>query len=165
MRNNNGTPGDPRDDLVVGMCTTLDAPAAGGGCMTNDNCTGQTSIDEIGGDTCDPVHRTCFTQGSRIGDPCMHRADCPLGAYCWLNDPRFPGGVCLMQGCDPTATIGVDSCPTGTICAQRGTDAPLKTCYPACSAAGTCARAAEGYRCEVVGATPADAICIWQGGP
>ncbi|MBC8131582.1 MAG: hypothetical protein H7X95_01270, partial [Deltaproteobacteria bacterium] len=69
VRNNNGTPGDPRDDLIVGMCTTLDAPAAAGGCMTNDNCTGQTNIDEVGGDTCDPVHRTCFTQGSRIGDP------------------------------------------------------------------------------------------------
>jgi len=168
VRNNNGTVDNPLDDIVMGACTTLDAPSLAGGCTTNDNCTGQTSVDEKSGDTCDTAHKTCFTQAARIGDPCAYRADCPLGAYCRLNDPRFPGGVCLAQGCDPGAVSGVDACPAGAICVQRPTDSPLSSCYPACPPGGTagtaCARAAEGYRCEIAGATAADAICIFQGG-
>lgn len=165
VRNSNGTPDDPRDDIIVGACATLDAPALTGGCATNDNCTGQISIDETGGDTCDPTHHTCFTLGAHIGDPCAHRADCPLGAYCRLNDPLFPGGACLSLGCDSAATTGVDACPTGSVCTQRATDTPLKSCYPACVAGSACARASEGYMCRAATSDPGAAqICIWQGG-
>ena len=166
VRNNNGTLDDPRDDIIVGICTTLDAPALAGGCATNDNCTGQTSIDETGGDTCDPVHRTCYTRAAHIGDPCQHRASCPLGAYCRLNDPRYPGGACLSLGCDPAATAGVDACPEGAVCAERDPDRPLKGCYPACVLGAPCARVAERYVCEPASsASTAATICIWQGGP
>lgn len=167
VRDSNGTTDDPRDDVVSGLCTTLHAPALAGACLTNDNCTGQTSVDETGGDTCDVAHRTCFTQGAHIGDGCTHRADCPLGAYCRLNDLRFPGGICLSQGCDPLApaTDARDGCPAGAICVERGTDTPIRSCYPGCTGGTVCARAAEGYRCEVVGASATDAVCISQGGP
>ena len=166
VRNNNGTTDEPRDDVITGICTTLDAPALAGGCTTNDNCTGQISIDEIGGNTCDPVHRTCYAQGARIGDPCQHRANCPLGAYCRLNDPAFPRGACLSLGCDPAATSGVDLCPAAAVCTERGPDRPLKSCYPACTPGTPCDRAAEGFVCQAASPEPgAVNICIWQGGP
>ncbi|MEO8212127.1 MAG: hypothetical protein ABI560_02995 [Myxococcales bacterium] len=166
VRNNNATIDNPLDDIVMGVCTTLDAPAMAGACVSNDNCTGQTSVDETGGDTCDQTHGTCFTVGAHIGDACAHRADCPLGAYCRLNDPRFPGGVCLSQGCDPAATTGVDSCPAGALCTQRPTDSPLNGCYPACPADMICPRVAEGYHCAPADSMPAaGSICFSQGGP
>jgi hypothetical protein len=166
VRNSNATADDPRDDVVVGTCTPLDAPALTGGCVSDDNCTGQINIDETGGDTCDTVHRTCYTKAARIGDPCLHRADCPLGGYCRLNDPRFPGGACLSLGCDPMATAGVDACPAGSICVGRGaTDAPLRSCYEGCTPGNACSRVAEGYLCEVVVLGQPETICIGQGGP
>jgi hypothetical protein len=166
VRNNNATVDEPRDDLVFGFCTPLGAPALTGGCITDDNCTGQTNLDEIGGDTCDPVLRTCYSRAARIGAPCAHRADCPLGAYCRLNDPRFPGGACLSQGCDPAATVGVDACPAGTICLERPlVDSPLRSCYESCGPGTSCSRASEGYVCDTPVLGQAANICLWQGGP
>ncbi|MES1205927.1 MAG: hypothetical protein ABUS79_08315, partial [Pseudomonadota bacterium] len=134
---------------------------------TDDNCTGQTNIDETGGDTCDPVLRTCYSRAARIGDRCAYRADCPLGAYCRLNDPRFPGGACLSQGCDPVAAAGgADACPAGAVCVERtGIDSPLKSCYEACVPLMTsCGRATEGYACDVPGPGRPANICLGQGG-
>ena len=166
VRNNNQTVEDMRDDVRFGYCTPLTAPAVAGGCVTNDNCTGAITIDETGGDTCDPVHRTCYRKAARIGDACQSRAACPLGAYCRLNDPRFPGGVCLSQGCDPAASTGVDACPTGAVCVQRPTaDSPLSVCYEACGAGMLCNRAAEGYRCDMPVPGQTVSICMGQGGP
>jgi hypothetical protein len=166
VRSNNGTGEDPRDDVVVGYCTPLDGPPLSGGCVTNDNCTGQINVDETGGDTCDSVRRTCFTASARIGDACQHRADCPLGAYCRLNDPRFPGGACLSLGCDPGATAGVDACPSGSICIERPTaDTPLRGCYPSCALGAICGRFSEGYVCEVAVVGQPGTVCIGQGGP
>jgi hypothetical protein len=166
VRNNNATVDEPRDDLVFGFCTPLDAPALTGGCATDDNCTGQINVDETGGDTCDLVRRTCYTRAARIGDPCAHRADCPLGAYCRLNDPRLPGGACQSQGCDPAALTGVDACPTGSVCIERtAIDTPLKSCYESCVLATPCRRASEGYLCEAPVPGQTTAICLWQGGP
>lgn len=174
---NNGTADDPSDDVVLGFCTTLQAPGLSGACTSNDNCTGQTAVDETGGDTCDLANQTCFSRAAHLGDPCAHRAACPLGAYCHLGDPNFEGGVCLSLGCDPTATTGVDACPTGAVCLQRPIDAPLFGCYQACQPGTPCARVAEGYSCQVAGALPSppsgssmmpatgSTICLTPGGP
>jgi hypothetical protein len=162
VRNNNQTTDDTRDDVRFGYCTPLTAPSTSGGCASDDNCTGAISVDETGGDTCDAVYRTCYTKGARIGDACASRADCPLGAYCRLGDPRFPGGMCLSQGCDPTATTGVDACPAGAICVQRSTDSPVSACYEACGAGMLCNRAAEGYRCDMPVTGQAVTICMGQ---
>jgi hypothetical protein len=166
VRNNNATIDEPRDDVIFGFCTPLVAPALAGGCATDDNCTGQINVDEIGGDACDPVRRTCYSRAARIGQACSHRADCPLGAYCRLNDPRFPGGACLSQGCDPAAVAGVDACPAGTVCLERpAIDTPLRSCYEACGAGATCSRAVEGYVCDTPILGQPAVICQWQGGP
>lgn len=165
VRNNNATNDDTRDDVRYGYCTPLAAPAMGGGCASDDNCTGAISIDETGGDTCDLTYRTCYTKAARIGDGCVTRADCPLGAYCRAIDPRFPGGVCLSQGCDPAAASGVDACPTGAVCLQRSTDSPVGACYEACGAGMLCRRASEGYVCEMPVTGQSTSICIGQGGP
>jgi hypothetical protein len=165
VTSNNGTIDDPRDDVALGFCTTLDAPAPGGASATDDNCTGQTNVDEIGGDTCDTAHATCFTRLGRIGDACAHRADCPLGAYCHLGDPNFEGGVCLSLGCDPAAVVGVDACGPGAICVQRAIDAPLFGCYEACEVGKSCRRAAEQYFCQPAATGQSATICLTPGGP
>ena len=168
---NNGTTDDPRDDVVLGFCTTLQAPALGGACSSNDNCTGQTAVDEEGGDTCDLTRQTCYSRTAHLGDACAHRAQCPLGAYCHLGDPNFEGGVCLSLGCDPAATTGVDACPTGSVCLRRSTDAPLFGCYQACTPGTACGRLAEGYSCQLamasdpVAVASSATICLTPGGP
>ncbi len=166
VRNNNVTPDEPRDDIMFGYCIPLAAPALDGGCVSDDNCTGQLSIDEIGGDTCDLVNRTCYTAAARIGDACTYRADCPLGAYCRLGDPLFPGGVCLSQGCDPLATSGRDACAAGAVCLERQiADSPLRTCYDSCANGASCRRVTEGYVCLTPVSGQVATICQRPGGP
>ena len=162
---NNGTIDDPRDDVILGFCTTLAAPALNGACTSDDNCTGQINIDETGGDTCDLVNRTCYTKLAKIGDACAHRASCPLGAYCRLQDPNFEGGVCASLGCDPAALAGGDSCGDGAICLQRSTDAPLHGCYESCGPSKVCSRLAQGYACQPAVNGQSATICLTPGGP
>ena len=162
--NNNLTTDDPTDDVVLGYCTTLDAPARAGACRVDADCAAQVNPDEMGGDTCDPVHLTCFKKGATIGAACAHRAECALGAYCRLNDPRFVGGACLSLGCDPVAVAGVDACPVGSVCTQRPSDRPIYGCYETCSAQARCSREAEKYTCDLSGTSAAAPICLWNGG-
>lgn len=164
VRSNNGTTQDPTDDISLGYCTTLDAPAKTGACTTNLNCTAPLAQDEMGGDTCDPVHLTCYSSTAHLGDACTHRAQCPLGAYCRVNDPAFPGGACLQQGCDPAAVGGPDLCPAGSVCGQRPADRPLYACYQACGPGQPCSRQAEQYYCSNLGAVGTPLACLASGG-
>lgn len=166
VKNNNTTAQDPTDDLTLGYCTTLDAPALAGACKDDLDCAAQAGVDEAGGDTCDPVHLTCYKKTARVGDACVHRAECPLGAYCRSNDPRFKGGACLTLGCQPGVTVGPDACPSGSVCGQRGVDRPLYGCYEGCGAGMTCARQADQYYCDfssATGLTTGVGICLWAG--
>jgi hypothetical protein len=163
--NNNATVDDPTDDVVRGTCTPLRGVARQGACRTDADCGLQTAVDEIGGDACDVALGTCFRRDARVGSSCARRAECPLGAYCRIGDPRFEGGACLLSGCDPAATSGADACPAGSICEQRDPDVPLWACYEACPAAGgACARAAEGYICLAARPGEPPAICASEGG-
>jgi len=166
VRNNNATVDNPTDDVTLGYCTTLDAPPLAGSCKDDLDCAAQAGFDEAGGDTCDLVHLTCYKKTARIGDACVHRAECPLGAYCRVNDPRFPKGACLSLGCLPGATMGADACPVGSVCGQRGVDRPLYGCYEACGPGMSCSREAEKYFCDFTAAAgvPVGAgICLWSG--
>lgn len=163
VRGNNATTDLPTDDVAIGYCTTLDAPALAGDCARNIDCAAQTNPDEMGGDTCEPTHLTCYKSTAHIGDACTHRAQCPLGAYCRVNDPRFPGGACLSQGCDAAATVGPDACPAGSLCSQRPTDRPLFSCYEACVTGQACARQAEGYYCDSAVPVTSPRICLGGG--
>ena len=164
VTSNNLTTDDPTDDVTLGFCATLDAPARSGACRVDADCLAQSNADEMGGDTCDPVHLTCYKRTATIGAACAHRAECPLGAYCRLNDPRFLGGACLSLGCDPAAVAGVDACPAGSVCTQRATDRPIYGCYESCGPQQRCAREAEGYSCDPTGTTGSASICRWSGG-
>jgi hypothetical protein len=164
VANNNLTVDNPLDDVMLGYCTTLDAPARAGACHVDADCLVQTNPDEMGGDACDPVHLTCFKRTATIGVACTHRAECPLGAYCRSNDPRFMGGACLSLGCDPAAVVGVDACPAGAVCIQRPTDRPIFGCYESCGPQQRCSREAEAYSCDLTGTTAAAPFCRWNGG-
>ena len=164
VRNNNGTTADPTDDVSLGYCTTLDAPAKAGACTTDLNCLAPAAQDEMGGDTCDPVHLTCYSSTAHIGDACVHRAQCPLGAFCRVNDPSFPGGACIEQGCDPAAVAGPDLCPAGSVCTQRPSDRPLDACYQSCVTGQACPRQTEQYYCGYNAGVGSALICVASGG-
>jgi hypothetical protein len=142
--NNNGTPSDPRDDLVVGICQTLFVPVANAGCQSNADCTAN------GADTCSTKYGLCFKAGAPSGSACTDDVGCELGGVC-TTGPRFPGGYCQTYGCAPGAAAGsVDSCPgANSTCVQRGSDEPINACYEGCAKSADCSRLQQLYACEV----------------
>ena len=165
IQNNNGTPSDPSDDVVVGICRTLFIPNGAAGCDPA-SCT----VSVAGGvAACDTTHGLCYNSAAVSGSACNSDADCTLGGVC-STGTRFTHGYCQVYGCAPNATAGsVDSCPgTGAVCTQRGgPDAPLRACYAGCSLADggkSCDRVSDGYFCDspVPGGTAS--ICLGQTG-
>jgi hypothetical protein len=152
---NNNTPADPRDDLVVGLCQSLFVPVAAAGCQADADCANA-------GDTCSTKYGLCFTTGAATGAPCTIDQECALGAVC-SSGPRFPDGYCQSFGCALGAAAGsADSCPGSTAtCLQRGSDDPLNACYEGCRQSGDCSRFKKNYVCEVsqtgAGASTSDA--------
>jgi hypothetical protein len=165
VQNNNGTPSDPTDDVVVGICQTLFIPRGAAGCDP-----ASCAVTVAGGvATCDLTHGLCYNSAALPGSACSTDADCALGGVC-ATGSRFPRGYCQTFGCSPTAAAGsVDSCAgTGSVCTQRGgPDAPINACYDGCafgSDAGgaTCLRATEGYFCDAPVPGAAAQICLGQ---
>jgi hypothetical protein len=159
---NNGTPGDPLDDLVSGYCRTLFAPIATMGCGSDAECVGRQN----GSDTCDVTHGLCYRKAAVPGSACTTEADCPLGGDC-STGPRFTGGYCQTFGCDPAAPSGVNACPgTNSLCGQRGgPDEPIASCYEKCTAGGSaCSRASVGYSCQsLTPSVPPNACLVGNG--
>jgi hypothetical protein len=141
--NNNGTPADPRDDLVVGICQSLFVSVKSAGCMKDADCAAN------GADTCSTKYGLCYKAGAASGAPCTDDVGCDLGAVC-TTGARFPGGYCQTLGCAPNAAAGsVDSCPGAhPTCVQRGSDEPINACYEGCTKTADCSRAAQLYACE-----------------
>jgi hypothetical protein len=148
---NNGTPADPRDDLVAGLCQSLFVPIADDGCKADTACTGVAH----GGTTCATKYGLCYTAGAPTGAPCAADAECELGAVCTTNQ-AYPGGYCQTVGCAPGAAAGsADSCPGAhPTCAQRGSDRPLHACYEGCTRSTDCSRYQQSYVCEMADGTP-----------
>jgi hypothetical protein len=148
VANNNGTPADPFDDLVVGACETLFAPMPGDGCKKDSDCSGDN------GNTCATKYGLCYTAGAASGAACSTDQQCELGAFCNTSQNKKPqGGFCQTFGCAPGAAAGsVDSCPGAkAVCAQRGgQDRPLFACYEGCDQSGICSRATERFACEPI---------------
>jgi hypothetical protein len=152
---NNGTPDDPRDDLVVGYCRTLVVALASKACHADGDCAARAD----GSDTCDATTGACYRKGAAPGAPCAADSACDLGAQC-VTGVRFPGGYCEAQGCAAGATTGVDACPgTASVCGQRASDEPIRVCYEGCAQPGDCSRFTAGYTCEPAQAGEAS-ICI-----
>jgi hypothetical protein len=141
--NNNGTPADPRDDIVVGLCQSLYVSVASAGCKADTDCTAN------GADTCSKKYGLCYKAGAAAGAACTDDVGCDLGAVC-TQGARFPGGYCQTFGCAPNAAAGsVDSCPgPHPTCVQRGSDEPINACYEGCTKASDCSRVAQLYACE-----------------
>jgi hypothetical protein len=156
---NNDTPSDPRDDVVSGFCQTLFAPLASSGCHADADCVARAD----GSTTCDVRYGQCYKAGAAIGAACAVDAACDLGAVC-TTGPRYPGGYCQSPGCDAAATTGVDACPGArSVCAQRGTDAPVSFCYEGCAQTGDCSRfSSAGYICDA--AQGGVLVCVGGGG-
>ena len=128
--NDNGTPSDPTDDVVVGQCQTLFTPIPSTGCGLDSDCVAQNN----GSDACDATHGLCYNREAVPGSACAADTGCQLGGVCTMAT-RFPGGYCQTYGCSATPKSSADSCAgAGSVCVQRGApDAPLHACYAACN--------------------------------
>jgi hypothetical protein len=155
---NNGTPSDPRDDVIVGYCRTLFAPTAAAACASDQDCVARGG----GADSCDTTHGLCFNKAAAIGGACTTDEGCGLGAFC-ATGPTFANGACLLDGCAPGAAAGsgVDACPgTRSVCSQRASDEPLSRCYEGCAQPGDCVRGAESYFCAAPKDGEKASICL-----
>src|SRR5262249_3412720 len=113
---NNGTPGDPLDDLVSGYCRTLFAPIATMACGTDAECVARQN----GSDTCDVTHGLCYRKSAAPGSACASETDCPVGGEC-STGPRFTGGYCQTFGCDAGAAPRIYTRPRASrSCAPGG---------------------------------------------
>jgi hypothetical protein len=156
---NNGTPGDPLDDLVAGYCRTLFVAVATTGCGTDAECVGGQNVSA---DTCDVAHGLCYRKAALPGSACVTDTDCPVGGEC-STGPRFTGGYCQTFGCDPAATSGVNACAgPNSLCAQRGgPDEPISGCYEKCApGGGACSRAGAGYTCQPISTATSLTACL-----
>jgi len=141
---NNGTPEDPRDDVLAGYCRTLFVQLASAACADDAACVARGD----GSDTCSTKYGLCYRAGAAVGAPCSGDGSCDLGASC-MTGVRFPGGYCLAAGCAPGATGGVDACPgAGSVCSQRASDQPVHVCYEGCAQSGDCSGLGVSYACE-----------------
>jgi hypothetical protein len=170
VQNNNGTAGDPTDDVVGGVCQSLFTPIGVTGCGLDSDCVARAD----GSDTCDLTHGLCYNKSAVPGSACTSAAGCMLGGVCSMDPHLFPGGYCQLYGCAPNPTGSTpprDLCPgAGSVCLQRGgPDAPLYACYDGCqlgadAAAQMCLRASAGYFCVAPSSGKPANICLGQGG-
>jgi hypothetical protein len=170
VQNNNGTPSDPTDDVVGGVCQSLFTPIGVSGCALDSDCVALAN----GSDTCDVTHGLCYNKSAVPGSACTSAAGCMVGGVCSMDPHLFPGGYCQLYGCEPSptgTTPPVNLCPgDGSVCLQRGgPDAPLYACYDGCqlgadAAAQMCLRASAGYFCVPPAAGLQARICLGQGG-
>jgi hypothetical protein len=167
VQNNNGTPSDPTDDVVAGVCQTLYVPVGVTGCGIDADCVALAN----GSDTCDAMHGLCYNKAAVSGSPCTTDAGCMLGGIC-SGGTRFPGGYCQTFGCAPNptgTTPPVDLCAgAGSTCVQRGApDAPIHACYDGCqvgSDAGALMCLRAGFVCTSPAANQPASICLGQTG-
>jgi hypothetical protein len=169
VQNNNGTPSDPTDDVVAGLCQTLFTSVASTGCGLDSDCIALAN----GSDTCDATHGLCYNKSALPGSACTMDTGCMLGGVC-STGTRFPGGYCQTFGCAPSpngSTAAVDLCPgAGSVCLQRGApDSPLYACYDGCAlgadgSAQMCIRASTGYFCASPSPGEPANICLGQTG-
>jgi hypothetical protein len=142
---NNGTPSDPRDDLVVGYCQSLYTSTAAAACPSDQACVTAAH----GADTCHPTYGLCYSSTAAIGAACAYDDACGLGVSC-VTGPTFQDGACLLSGCSRTSTAAADQCPGArAVCSQRAPDQPLYRCYEGCVNPGDCLRGSENYFCAV----------------
>jgi hypothetical protein len=170
VQNNNGTPSDPTDDVVGGVCQSLFTPIGVTGCGLDSDCVARLD----GSDTCDLTHGLCYNKSAVPGSACTSAAGCMLGGVCSMDPHLFPGGYCQLYGCTPNPTGSTppsDLCAgAGSVCLQRGgPDAPLYACYDGCqlgadAAAQMCLRASAGYFCVAPSSGKPANICLGQGG-
>jgi hypothetical protein len=169
VQNNNGTPSDPTDDVVAGICQTLYTSVASSGCGLDSDCLALAN----GSDSCDPTHGLCYNKAAVPGSACTADTGCMLGGVC-STGTRFPGGYCQTFGCAPSpngSTAPADLCAgAGSVCIQRGApDAPLYACYDGCAlgadaSAQMCIRASMGYFCASPSPNQPASVCLGQTG-
>lgn len=122
-----------------------------GGCVDASDCGGTLDCDTAAG-----YAGACFTPGAAAGDPCTMDTECPSGGFC--QDEAFggwPGGACLVPGCDLAANTG---CSGDAQCiAQQGFFGPPQGyCIDGCTTDTDCR---TGYTCTASTVNPDRHYC------
>ena len=105
---------------------------------------------------CEQVQKVAnFVDSISDGAACTQDLAC-LGVACLTPEDGFPGGYCTTLGCQESGCSGLFSECFRTSLNGQDTNA----CFETCIYDGTCARANEGYQCQMLADTP---VCIPPG--
>jgi hypothetical protein len=91
------------DPQLSGVCMA--------GCFDSTDCPANLMCDRMGGQV---GAGACYTPGATVGIACVDDTQCPMGGACLVEDgDGWPGGSCVLPGCDAMA----NNCPgTGSTC-------------------------------------------------
>lgn len=132
-------------------CTSLGGPASPQvclpGCENDAECGDGLECVAGGGSLGAGI---CIDPDASLGGACTSDADCPTSAEC-LASLDFPGGTCVLAGCDATINTG---CPDDAECIPAGFGGG--TCFDACTADSDCR---DGWECAPSTAAPDRSIC------
>jgi hypothetical protein len=120
-------------DLLRGICI--------GSCQSDDDCNSEEA--GLTGRYCNRTLGQCLLAGNAsgaVGDPCASDADCPRNGYCLTEAQGFPGGYCLIVGCE----YGDIVCDAGSLCGGLAEDGST-ACFRSCASDGDCR---AGYVCQ-----------------
>lgn len=79
----------------------------------------------------------CIDPEAELGGACTRDRDCPPSAQC-VNNPDYPGGTCILVGCNPNTNVG---CPGDAQCLPDGGGGGI--CWDGCESGADCREAWE----------------------
>lgn len=93
---------------------------------------------------------TCVDPDAELGGPCTSDAECPPSAAC-LESLDYPGGVCVLAGCNPNTNTG---CPGDAQCLPQGFGGGV--CWDGCATNDDCR---SGWECTELVDGPGRRVC------
>ncbi len=118
------------------------------GCTDDTDCASGHMCDTSGG-----TGGACYDPSASVGDACLGDSNCPAGGFCYAE--RFsgwPGGACVVFGCDVAANAG---CPDGSVC-EPGGFGGNGLCIQSCTMDSDCR---ANYACKANSAYPDRTYC------
>ena len=129
------------DPMFSGRCV--------GGCFDATDCPAGLMCDRMGGQV---GSGTCYTPSAMIGIACTTDMQCPIGGNCNAeNAGGWPGGACIVPGCDAAANTG---CTGNAQCIAVG--GAQGDCIQGCTIANDCR---VGYTCTASTVNPDRHYC------
>ena len=126
-------PGSTEDQCRMGLGCSRGGripPVCLPGCEDDSDCTEGLACEADAGFLGEGA---CVDPTAALGGACTSDSDCPPSAQCLTEaDSDYPGGTCVLIGCDPMTNVG---CTTDSQCLPTGFGG---ICWDGCSSDGDC---------------------------